>query len=66
MRAAFASEIKIYDDDNELIGTLKHDCDDIYLFHPSGNYNNADDYMFVAKVLNSQLCNLEVTDADEG
>lgn len=54
---AYAKEIIITDDDGELIGTLTHDCDDLYIFTPKeGGAAFSDDYRFIAKVLDSSLC----------
>ena len=54
---AYVTQIKIYDDDNELIGTLDHSCDDLFTFTPKeGLAAFSDDYRFIAKVLDSQLC----------
>jgi hypothetical protein len=53
---AYVTQIKMYDDDGELIGTLDHDCDDLFVFTPKeGSGAWANDYKFIAKVLESDL-----------
>jgi hypothetical protein len=53
---AYVTQIKMYDDDGELIGTLDHDCDDLFIFTAKeGSAAWANDYKFIAKVLESDL-----------
>lgn len=62
-KTAYATQIKIYDEDGELIGTLNHTIDDVFTFTPvedSGAF--ASDYKFIAKVLDSDLCNIVITE----
>jgi hypothetical protein len=53
---AYVTEITLVDDDGILIGKLTHDCDDLFIFTPKeGSAAWANDYKFIAKVLESDL-----------
>ena len=53
---AYVTEITLVDDDGIYIGKLTHDCDDLFIFTPKeGSAAWANDYKFIAKVLESDL-----------
>ena len=53
---AYVTEITLVDDDGILIGKLTHDYDDLFIFTPKeGSAAFANEYKFIAKVLESDL-----------
>ena len=53
---AYVTEITLVDDDEIPIGKLTHDFDDLFIFTPKeGSAAYANEYKFIAKVLESDL-----------
>jgi len=48
---AYTTQIKVYDDDNELIATLDHDADNIFKVTLPETYVSPTDLRFIADVL---------------
>lgn len=63
MRMAYVNQIEICDDGGTVIGHLNHETDGCYSFNPIiGMTILADDFRFIARVSESELTKLEVTD----